>query len=81
MLSSFDAWIKRVHPTDRLRLQERIANMVAMTSDDLWREEYRARYPVTGERWIMGWGRVERDATGHAACMAGINFDITEASV
>jgi len=62
-------------------LQARIANMVAMTSDDLWREEYRAWHPVTGERWIMGWGRVERDTTGHAVRMAGINLDITEARV
>jgi hypothetical protein len=55
--------------------------MLAMTSDDLWREEYRVRHPVTGERWIIDWGRVERDATGHAACMAWTNFDITEASM
>jgi hypothetical protein len=49
--------------------------------EDLWKEEYRARHPVTDERWIMGWGRVERDATGHAVRMVGINFDITDASV
>jgi hypothetical protein len=55
--------------------------MVAMTNEDLWKEEYRARHPVTGERWIMGWGRVEPDATGHAVRMAGINLDITKASV
>jgi hypothetical protein len=41
--------------TDRLRLQARISNLVAMTSEDLWREEYRARHPVTDERWLMGW--------------------------
>jgi len=75
---SFSAWINRVHPEDRGRLLGRIRALVKPGAENLWNEEFRAILPGKGERWMSGLGSVERDASGKASRMQGINLDITE---
>ncbi|MBM4072766.1 MAG: PAS domain S-box protein [Planctomycetes bacterium] len=75
---SFDVWIGRVHEADRQRLLDRIQVLLGPGAGDSWREEFRARHPVKGERWMLGLGHVHRDAAGHALQFIGINIDITD---
>ncbi|WP_447985149.1 PAS domain-containing protein [Nitrospira sp. Nam74] len=75
---SFDAWIGRVHPEDRDHLVRRIRSLLSLTDDNGWSQEFRTLHPLKGERWMQGLGRIDRDATGKAIRIAGINLDITE---
>jgi PAS domain S-box-containing protein len=75
---SFNAWIAQVHPEDRERLLAAIQKLRESGAGDTWNEEFRALHPVKGERWMAGFGRVERDPSGQAVRLAGINLDITE---
>lgn len=68
---------ERIHPDDRELLERRIAETLAHPTDTAWNHEFRILHPTLGERWILGLGRVERDATGQAHRMAGLNLDIT----
>jgi PAS domain S-box-containing protein len=77
-IPSFEGWLSRVHPEDRDRLREKIALLSAPGSDDTWHQEFRAVHPTKGERWMVGVGRVERDADGRAHHFRGINLDVTE---
>ncbi|MEO0016734.1 MAG: hypothetical protein RLZZ522_17 [Verrucomicrobiota bacterium] len=69
---------ERIHPADRERLERRIAATLTGETDAVWNHEFRILHPTLGECWILGLGRIERDATGQAQRMAGLNFDITE---
>ena len=73
-----EAWLARVHPEDRQRLQARIEALLKPGLDDAWNEEFRALHPVKGERWMAGIGRVERDPSGRAVRFLGLNLDITQ---
>jgi PAS domain S-box-containing protein len=75
---SFQAWIGRLHREDRERILARIRALAEPGGPDAWNEEFRAMHPTRGERWMAGLGRVERDASGRAVRLAGINLDITE---
>jgi PAS domain S-box-containing protein len=75
---SHEAWMSRVYPEDRKRLQARIEQMVAPGGGDIWNEEFRVLHPVKGERWMAGLGHVERDESGRAVRIGGINLDVTE---
>lgn len=75
---SFETWMSAVHPDDRPQLNERIAAMLAAPDDDVWRQEFRALHPTRGECWMLGLGRLERDANGRPLRLRGINLDITE---
>jgi PAS domain S-box-containing protein len=76
--ASLEAWMTRVHPEDRQRLQARIRALLEPGPDAAWEQEFRALHPVKGERWMAAVGRVERDASGRAVRFTGINLDITE---
>ncbi|MGD0259483.1 MAG: PAS domain S-box protein [Verrucomicrobiota bacterium] len=76
--ASHEAWMTRVHPEDRQRLQARIRALLEPGPDDSWEQEFRALHPVKGVRWMVGMGRVERDPSGRAVRIAGLNLDITE---
>lgn len=75
---AFESWLSRVHPADQPRLLERIERLQRSDAGDEWNEQFRARHPVKGERWMEGLGRVMRDANGRVLRMLGINLDITE---
>ena len=73
-----EAWLARVHPDDRPRVQARIDAVVRTPGDDEWNMEFRAVTPDRGVVWMQGLGRARRDATGAVVSMTGINLDITE---
>lgn len=75
---SFEAWLGRVHPRDRKRLRTEIERLLEPGGEDLWHQRFRAVLPVTGEHWMEGLGRIDRDQAGRALRFAGINLDITE---
>ena len=70
------AWEARVHPDDRNTLRNKVAS--GATNDGEWREEFRIRHPVLGERWLAGRGKVLFGPEGKAVGMTGINLDVTE---
>jgi PAS domain S-box-containing protein len=74
----FRAWIERVHPDDRERLEQRVNTMLATPGDDIWREEFRIVHPTRGLLWLAGNGRMNRSANGAAVRLTGINYDITD---
>jgi PAS domain S-box-containing protein len=76
--ATYDRWLARIHPDDRVRLSARIQWMLETPGDDDWREEFRIHHPETGDRWLAGLGRVSRDPVGRATLVAGINFDVTD---
>ena len=68
----------RIHPMDRERLENRIAEFVAAGEETAWNQEFRISHPLLGERWILGLGQVELDANGLPCRMKGLNLDITD---
>lgn len=68
------AWRDALHPDDR----ERVVNALANRQDDEYEITYRIVRPDGGVRWIRDRGFPIADATGRAYRMAGIAEDITE---
>jgi PAS domain S-box-containing protein len=75
---AYETWIARVHPEDWPRLEARVRTLLEPGTGDSWHEEFRARHPVKGERWMEGRACVERDSNGRAIRFAGIDRDVTE---
>ncbi|MBK5292603.1 MAG: PAS domain S-box protein [Acidobacteriia bacterium] len=76
--TSFEAWMERVHPDDRGRLQAQIQKLVEPGGGKSWNEEFRVLHPAKGLRWMTGMGHVERDEAGRATRFLGIHLDTTE---
>lgn len=74
----FSAWLQRVHPDDRERLQRRAEHMLATPDDNLWSEEFRLLHPKHGLMWFAGRAHLKRDANGTALRMTGITIDVTQ---
>lgn len=71
-------WLARVHPEDRDRMAA--SHEVRPTSADReFRQEFRIVHPELGTRWILDLGRIERDDSGKAKRLMGINLDVTRA--
>ena len=75
---SHEAWLVRVHPDDRSRLESRIKELLEPGAGEIWNEEFRVILPSGGERWMVELGSIERDKDGRAVRFCGINLDITE---
>ena len=73
---TYEAWLSRIHPADKVALLKRIWEM-AHTTELVWNEEFRIIHPEQGERWMAGIGQVIRDEAGKLIRMIGINLDIT----
>ncbi len=69
-------WEERVHPDDRASLRQQVEWCIE--NDGQWREEFRIRHPVLGERWLTGRARVLFGKDGEITGMTGITFDVTE---
>jgi PAS domain S-box-containing protein len=65
-----------IHPEDRSRVEQAIANALAGTGT--YDMEFRATRRDGALRWFAGYGQIYRNAAGQPARMVGINFDITE---
>ncbi|CAH2602559.1 Histidine kinase [Rhodovastum atsumiense] len=70
-------WLEAVHPDDRAAAEAgwRRAMAEATTYEHVYRSA--APHPDGGERWLLGRGRVERDAAGVAVRDAGVLLDVT----
>ena len=65
-----------VHPDDRHLIHGKVRE--AIKSGPHYEAEYRLADHPEGERWIHGRGRVERDASGRAVRVLGVNFEVTK---
>lgn len=70
------SFLSFLHPDDveptRTKLYDSVEN------DTPYKTEFRFVHPDGSIRWIMATGTVQRDETGQAVRMSGINLDITE---
>jgi PAS domain S-box-containing protein len=73
---AYPAWAQRLHPEDAARTQERIEQ--ALRGEQLFRPEFRVRWPDGTVRHIAAFGKVIRDAAGVPRRMVGVNWDITD---
>jgi PAS domain S-box-containing protein len=74
---SLGDYLARIHPEDRDRLSADLREATLPGTGDAWNHEFRITHPVHGGRWIAGFGRVERDASGLALRLTCIDFDIS----
>ena len=65
-----------VHPDDQQRMRAAVAHTLATGED--YRIEYRIVRPDGQLAWVRIMGRLERDAAGRPAYMAGISQEITD---
>lgn len=70
-----DWWMARIHPDDRVRYRESIAETLAEGTS---RTEYRVRHRDGAYRWVDDTRRLVRDATGDAVEIFGVTSDITD---
>jgi PAS domain S-box-containing protein len=73
---NMEAWLERVHPEDRPRVQATLRN--ALGDRRLYAEEFRIRGPADKERWIAADGRALGEQNGRAVRMVGVARDITD---
>ncbi|MDX2150058.1 MAG: PAS domain-containing protein [Bryobacteraceae bacterium] len=73
---SYAAAMGTVHPDDYARVQSAVER--SLRDDVPYEQEYRAVRPDGTERWILGKGRVVRNAAGEPERMLGVAMDITE---
>ena len=69
-------WLERVHPEDREATLEHLRGALAGLHPYDCR--FRIQHPTRGERVLAAMGTVERDGSGRAVRLLGINWDITE---
>ncbi len=75
---SFETWVERLHPEDRIRMLSRIEAVRAAPWDNELNEDYRSISAEGHVRWHQGLGRAQRDAAGNLVKLVGIDLDISE---
>ncbi len=70
-------WESRVHPDDLARTNAMVRDVVEGKAPH-FRAEFRVVHRDGRTLWLLGLGRVQRDASGTAIHLSGINLDITE---
>jgi PAS domain S-box-containing protein len=79
LANSFDTWMALMHPEDRERVPAAVMRHVKEPScGDRFMNEFRMRAKDGSWRWIAGYGRVLRDASGQGIRLIGYHVDITE---
>jgi PAS domain S-box-containing protein len=73
---TIDTFYQRLHPDDRERTRQAIADSVANHSR--YEIEYRSVSPDGREKWIRAIGRTFYDAAGHACRFDGLTLDVTD---
>ena len=72
---SYDAYLQRIHPADRKRVQLIVAQ--AMRDGKSYDFEHRVIWPDGTERVVAAHGEVERDSHGRVVRLFGLTRDIT----
>jgi PAS domain S-box-containing protein len=72
-----DAWVRRLHPEDRERIDRVFRETVAGEATD-YAAEYRVIMPDGETRWISAIAEIERDPQGRALRMVGAHIDVTD---
>lgn len=73
----FSTWVDRIHPEDQAWVKRSFRARPLSTRNE-YQQEFRVVLPERGERWLLALGRVERDDSGRALRISGINIDITQ---
>jgi len=71
-----DDMLERVHPEDRDKMRNEVANAVLHKHD--FRVEFRIFHPTRGLRWIGSFGKAQVGDDGEIEGMSGIAIDITD---
>lgn len=75
---SHEDWVRRIHPAERVAVEEHFKQVVAGQARD-YQAEYRIIRPSDGAvRWIEAVAQIERDDTGKALRLIGAHLDVTE---
>jgi diguanylate cyclase (GGDEF)-like protein/PAS domain S-box-containing protein len=77
---SVEAWVARVHPEDRERLETALG-MHLKGQTEHFEHEHRMLHQDGTYRWVLSRGLAVRDHTGNVTRMAGSQTDITERKV
>jgi PAS domain S-box-containing protein len=72
----YSAWVQGLHPEDAASAQAGIEQ--ALRGEQLFRSQFRVRWPDGTVRHIAAFAKVVRDAAGAPQRMVGVNWDITE---
>ncbi|MCW7539121.1 PAS domain-containing protein [Aquabacterium sp. A7-Y] len=72
---SFEEVRRRVHPEDKLQLNDRLVQ--ALASGSVYQAQFRIVRPDGEVRWLSSVGKVERDADGVALNIVGLDQDVT----
>jgi PAS domain S-box-containing protein len=73
---TFEAFLELVHPDDRERVADAVADALAAVSD--YDIEFRVVWPDGDVHWMQGIGHVIVDESGKPARMLGLGRDVTE---
>jgi diguanylate cyclase (GGDEF)-like protein len=73
-IDNSDAWAALVHPEDRSRVRQSVIR--ALETGTGFRERFRVAGRGGTQLWILGYGKVVRDAT--CSKLIGLNLDITQ---
>ena len=71
-------WLTLLHPDDRNRMDTQLSELLADGSATALRDEFRIIRPDGELCWVEFIARLERDPTGKAVRMLGINVDISK---
>ena len=73
--SAYDAWLKGLHPEDKIRGDEEI--QMAIRGEKEFDTEFRVVWPDGSIHYVRALAAVERDSSGQALRLIGTNWDIT----
>ncbi|MEO6269008.1 MAG: PAS domain-containing protein, partial [Lautropia sp.] len=71
-----EAWIRRLHPDDRERMDRTFRETISGYASD-YAAEYRIVAPDGQTRWISAIGEIERESDGRPIRMIGAHIDVT----
>ena len=71
-----EAFMKHLHPKDRIRVEEGFRNAIINLED--WASEFRVIWPDETVHWLAARGSIYRTSEGKATRMLGIVMEITE---
>jgi PAS domain S-box-containing protein len=71
-------WLDRIHPDDRMRVNQSFLAAIGDQATDRWRDEYRFRKADGTDAHVADRGHILRDSDGNATRVIGAMLDISE---